>query len=119
MNWKLKHANFDEISGISTVTIQTELGEFTGKAVLHEEDRDLISNFIGCKYAELRAAAKYGKALIRIQKTKVNTLKNLINNLDLLKDYDVNTKEARFIRKTYYIELKKLNQWKKNLANLS
>ena len=106
--WTVKDANFDENTGISTVTITTFLGDFLGKSKLHEEDRDLISNYVGCQYAEWRAAIKFFKAIIKHQETKVETLKNLINNLRQLKGYNENAKEMRYIRKQYYLTVQRL-----------
>lgn len=118
MNWKLYDANFDEETGISTASIITDLGIFNGKSKLHEEDKDISSKFTGCKYAEMRAVIKYGKMIARIQKEKVNNLKLLINNLEKINNYNSKSAEARFIRKTYFMELEKLNKYNKNLKGL-
>lgn len=95
---------FDQESGISTVIIDTDLGVFTGKSTLHEEDRDIKSIFQGCKYAEMRAMIKYGKEKIKLLKIKVKTLEEIINGMEKLNDYDKNCHEARYLRKQYYIK---------------
>ena len=118
MKWKIKEASFNEDTGISYVEIETELGNFSGKSYLHEEDKDIASHFEGCRYAELRALIKYIKAHIRKQQIKVDTINNIINNMEQLKDYDPDNHEARFIRKQYYLELAKCNKLKEILSTI-
>lgn len=110
MKWKLKYSNFDEETGISKVIISTSLGDFEGQSYLHEEDRDIMSQFTGCRYAELRAVMKFARAKIRNQQIKVSTLKNLIENLEKINNYDKDAAAARFIRKTYFIEQERLDK---------
>ena len=38
---KIIYSNFDETTGISTVTILTKIGEFTGTSKLHDEDKKI------------------------------------------------------------------------------
>ena len=118
MKWKILNADFNKETGISKVNILTDLGNFEGKSKLHEEDKDIISNFEGCRYAELRAVVKYIKAKIKNQKIKVNTIKNLIINMEKLYNYAENTPEARFVRKQFYIEQKNLQDLKEILKRL-
>lgn len=118
MKWKIISADFNKDTGISYVKIDTDLGVFEGKSILHKEDEDIVSNFEGCRYAELRAVTKYIKAKIRNQKIKVETLNNLIINMEHLYNYAKNTPEARFTRKQYYLELKKLKDLKDILKRL-
>ena len=118
MKWKILNADFNRETGISKVNILTDLGNFEGKSKLHEEDKDIISNFEGCRYAELRAVVKYIKAKIKNQKIKVNTIKNLIINMEKLYNYAENTPEARFVRKQFYIEQKNLQDLKEILKRL-
>lgn len=64
--YDLIYDNYDKETGISTVIINTSLGEFDGYAFLHELDRDYGSRFVGCEYAELRAVNKFLKEENRI-----------------------------------------------------
>ncbi len=118
MKYKLYNADFNEETGISTATIITDLGLFSGQSKLHEEDKDICSKFSGCMFAEARAIIKYGKMIIKVQKEKVKNLKILIDNLENMNNYNKNSVEARFIRKNYFIELNKLNKYKSNLNGL-
>jgi len=118
MKWTLVSSNYDAETGISKVIINTELGTFEGTSKLHDEDKDIQSKYTGCRYAEMRAAAKYLKRKIKNQKIKVDTLKNLISNLERLADYDKDVLEARFVRKNYFLELSKYNAMKTMLVKL-
>ena len=57
---KLTEAHFDEESGISCVTLDTDLGKFYGYAFLNkEEDADIASAYFGCELAEMEATLQY------------------------------------------------------------
>jgi len=57
---KLTQADYDKESGISYVTIQTDLGNFYGYAFLNkEEDADIASAYFGCELAEMDATLQY------------------------------------------------------------
>ena len=116
--YKFLDATFDNVSGISTATIQTELGIFEGKAQLHDEDRDIVSAYEGCKYAEGRAIIKYHKAVLKQKKAIYNNLKNIIINLERMNGYNKDSKEARFIRKQFYMAQKDYNDYKENIAEI-
>ena len=75
----LIYSNYDENTGVSTVTIDTALGRFTGTSVLREEDKEIASNYCGCRYAELKAVRNYLKVLLRVAKAELKTLVNLYN----------------------------------------
>lgn len=115
---KLVYANCDFDTGESVAIIQTELGQFKGYAFLHEEDWDIRSQFSGCTYAQNRAVIAYFKEKIKIQKTKVKTLKDMITTLEQLIDYDKDCHEARMVRKQYYIEQNKLEKMQEDCKNL-
>ena len=66
MKIKIIDTSYDTETKISTVIINTDLGKFTGKARLHEEDIDIESSFAGYNYAEARAIIKYMKEKVKI-----------------------------------------------------
>lgn len=103
---KVLDANYNAETGISVVTIDTPYGKFFGKTKVHPEDEDIKSVFRGCRYAEMRAIAKYGKERSKKIKVELNALENLVKNMEKLKDYDKDSREARFVRKQYYIKRK-------------
>lgn len=57
---KLIESHFDEESGISCVTLDTDLGKFYGYAFLNkEEDAEIVSAYFGCELAEMEATLQY------------------------------------------------------------
>lgn len=59
MDYKIIKSDFNKDTGISIVKIRTNIGDFLGIAKLNFEDRDHMSNFIGCEIAEIRAQEQY------------------------------------------------------------
>ena len=116
---KMIEANYNAETGVSIVTIDTPYGKFFGKSILHPEDVDIKSNFQGCKYAEMRAIVKYGKERSKKIKNELHTLEVLVNNMEKLKDYNKDSREARFIRKQYYIKRKEYNDLMKDIDKLN
>ena len=56
---KLIEAHFDEESGTSYVTLNTDLGKFYGYAFLNKEDAEIASAYFGCELAEMEATLQY------------------------------------------------------------
>lgn len=65
MKTKILYSNYSTSTGVSTVTIQTKYGTFTGTAKIHPDDKDYSSSFFGCELAELRAGIKSLKAKLK------------------------------------------------------
>ena len=87
MNYKLLYSNYDVQSGESVVTIGTEIGQFTGKSRLMDEDLDHPSRFFGCEIAELKAAEKYYKAKARMARSKARTLTEFLRDMSQTRSY--------------------------------
>ena len=94
----LVYANFDKKTGISTVTINTPLGEFTGRSKMHLQDYQYPSSFAGCKYAEAKARIKYFKAKRRKIKTQLETMNQFYSTISQMKDFNPNDTNARKAR---------------------
>ena len=118
MKYKLIDSSFNEKKGASYVKIKTKLGIFEGIAKRHPKDMDIQSNFFGCKLAELRAIKKCFLKNKKEIKNKQLFLENLISNLQLLKNYNHNSVETRFIRKQYFILQKELQKIDKEILFL-
>jgi hypothetical protein len=71
---KMNNCTIDAKTGVSTVTIHNEYGEFTGTAKCSPEDD--FSRFQGCRLAELRARRKYAKRRLLIAKEKYKSVWN-------------------------------------------
>lgn len=72
------HADYDEHTGISTVTFHNKYGKFVGTARLNPEDEG--SGFKGCHIAESRANIQYYKTAIRYQKERIKMLNSVLKN---------------------------------------
>lgn len=81
MKIKMIYSDFNPNTGLSTVTIRTPHGDFTGYAKVHEDDIKYQSRFIGCQYAETRAYIKLLKHQRNECKIKLKTLMDLQMNL--------------------------------------
>lgn len=111
-------AEFDKETGISTVIIKTDLGIFEGNAYLHDEDKDIASDFEGCKYAEWRAVIKYLKVKLKVKKIVYKRLKTIMADLERMKDYNKDSRESRCFRKQFYIAQKEVKDLKEYIAQL-
>lgn len=116
---KLISAKFDEETGISTASINTDYGIFTGMSKLHEEDRRISSKFAGCQYAEMRAVIKYMKKRIEVVTNQINGLENYQKILKGKAAYDHNSMETRALRKHIYILKKEKADWQSRINSLS
>lgn len=96
-------SDYNEKTGLSIVTISTDLGMFTGTAKLHPEDAEIASHFAGCRYAEMRAGIKYMKAKSRTAKYALKPLKYIYNNLKQMKTYNNNNKGIKMLEKEIYL----------------
>lgn len=120
MKFQLKHSDFNQETGISKVTIATELGYFNGISKLHDEDQDIASNFAGCRYAEYKAIIKYIQTKKRYIKYQIKILQNIEKELINRKDYNKYSIENRKIRKNIYKlnnDIKLLDDKIKSLSN--
>lgn len=118
MKIKMIKSNFDEETGISEVTIATDIGEFTGISKLHDEDRNISSNFAGCQYAEMRAIIKYMKRKIRDLDMQIKGLTDFQSNLKCRNDYNHISVENSKARRRIYELNKQKEIWKKRINSL-
>ena len=82
MKDKIIHYNANSKTGVSTITIQNKYGHFTGEAFCCPEDLESFSQYAGFRYAENRAAAKFAKFRYKQEKIKLQTIQNLIKDLN-------------------------------------
>lgn len=117
MKFKLIRSIFDEQTGLSSVTIATDLGFFTGYAQLHEDDKAVASSFCGCRYAELRAIQKYVKKRVSLYAYKLQALNNYLSYIKSRSDF----KESECKKLYKYINhiKKERDTWKKKDKSLT
>lgn len=58
---KLKRSLFNEYTGVSQIVLENRGKTYTGKAILHPNDWEHMSKYVGCRLAEKRANIKYLK----------------------------------------------------------
>lgn len=118
MKIKMIKSNFDEITGISEVTIATDIGEFSGTSKLHDEDRNISSSFAGCQYAEMRAVIKYMKRKIHDLDMQIKGLTDFQSSLKCRKDYNHICVENSKARRRIYELNKQKEIWEKRMNSL-
>ena len=118
MKIKMIKSNFDEITGISEVTIATDIGEFSGTSKLHDEDRNISSSFAGCQYAEMRAVIKYIKRKMHDLDMQIKGLTDFQSSLKCRKDYNHICVENSKARRRIYELNKQKEIWKKRMNSL-
>ena len=118
MKIKMIKSNFDEITGISEVTIATDIGEFSGTSKLHDEDRNISSSFAGCQYAETRAIIKYMKRKMHDLDMQIKGLTDFQSSLKCRKDYNHISIENSKARRRIYELNKQKEIWKKRMNSL-
>ena len=118
MKIKMIKSNFDEITGISEVTIATDIGEFSGTSKLHDEDRNISSSFAGCQYAEMRAVIKYMKRKMHDLDMQIKGLTDFQSSLKCRKDYNHISIENSKARRRIYELNKQKEIWKKRINSL-
>lgn len=111
-------SDYNENTGLSSVTISTDLGEFTGYSKLHPEDVEIASKYAGCRYAEMRAGIKYMKAKARISKYTLDYLNKIYKNLKQMKSFDENYKGAKLLEKEIYLLEDEVETFKTNAKTL-
>ena len=112
-------SDYNKTTGISKVTVATDLGEITGYASLHPDDKDIASNFAGCRYAEMRAGIKYMKEKVKISKYQLEPLKRIYNDLSQKKYYNKNNNGAKMLEKEIYKLEDDIETYKTNIKTLT
>ena len=118
MKIKMIKSNFDKITGISEVTIATDIGEFSGTSKLHDEDRNISSSFAGCQYAEMRAVIKYMKRKMHDLDMQIKGLTDFQSSLKCRKDYNHICVENSKARRRIYELNKQKEIWEKRMNSL-
>lgn len=72
MKGTILYADYNEDTGISTVTKQTKYGIFTRSVRVHSQDKDIANQYDGCYFAELKCdiAAYKQRAIFMRERAK-------------------------------------------------
>lgn len=106
IRYNLISADFDAQTGVSIVTIGTDLGIFKGHARVHESDKEFTSEIRGCTIAELKACEKYANAKVNYYQTQLKALNRFFNVMKDTREYN---------EKAFYV--KQLNHIIKDLKD--
>ncbi len=103
--------------GFSNVTLNTDCGIFYGTALLHEEDKNIASSFLGCEIAEYRATILYFKEKIKRINIEILTLENL--RQDFIRKYRENYHECELLEKRLKEKKNLKEEYKNNIKSLN
>ena len=81
LSTKLFKYDFNPDTGISTVTLKSKRGLFTGTAKVHPEDKEVQSKFFGLNTAEKKALQKLYKEELKREKIILETIKRVQKDL--------------------------------------
>lgn len=108
---KLSNSTFDSETGISTVTVKTKRGTYTGVAKVHPEDKEIQSKYTGLRIAEMKAMCKAYKDELKRERIILHVLpsiqKDLIHTLDKYSAYQALASWAQvLINRRFYFMIK-------------
>ena len=108
LNTKLFKYDFNPDTGISTVTLKSKRGLFTGTAKVHPEDKEVQSKFFGLNTAEKKALQKLYKEELKREKIILETIKrvqkDLQENLHDTGSYDDYVILSTLRKRLYFME---------------
>ena len=89
---------WDETTGLATCTLTTDYGTFVGVARCHPDDKDMVSEKVGCEIAYSRAAVKsFTHERDYIIKPSLKALKQLYYSMKHSKKFNSKSYEAKMI----------------------
>lgn len=108
LSTKLFKYDFNPDTGISTVTLKSKRGLFTGTAKVHPEDKEVQSKFFGLHAAENKALRKLYKEELKREKIILETIKrvqkDLQENLHDTGSYDNYVILSTLRKRLYFME---------------
>ena len=113
-NYTLMNSNYDETTGVSTVTINTDVGVFTGTSKCHPDEK-YKSKFFGCQIAEGRALLAYQRELVKIGHAQLTALFNLNTTVCQMTDYQKDNMYTSKIRRAMYEKQAWIEERKKKI----
>ena len=119
VNIKLISSDYNEETGVSKVTIATDIGQFTDYAYLSAEDAEIASKFAGCRYAEMRASIQYMKQKARIAEYKLEELYKIYKDLTQRNNCNMNNIGIKLLEKEIYILEDEKQFFKTNVKTLT
>lgn len=115
---KFISGSYDYNTGISTVVIQHLGIKFTGRAYLHPDDKENVSSFAGCRYAETRAMIKALKYERMIAKNKADMAIDLLKSCQCYKNFNAEDATAKVLYRQINRRVKRVNELTDEINNL-
>lgn len=106
---KFINSIFDREKGTSEVTMEHMGQYFIGKARLHPDDKDKISEYAGCSYAEARATIAALKYERKMAKEKSENIRKFIKACECYKDWDPESPVAKVTYRQLNRYIQKVN----------
>lgn len=82
MRGKILDAFFEKDTGVSCVTKHTKYGTFTGESYCHPDDKDIMNEWDGCRFAEFKCDMQALHEKIKMMKQRLVGMDQLIDLLD-------------------------------------
>ena len=82
MRGKILESFYDAELGYSEVTKHTKYGTFTDVAYCHEDDKDIMNEWDGCRFAEFKCDMQALHEKIKMMKQRLVGMDQLIDLLD-------------------------------------
>ena len=112
-------SDYNTDTGLSSVTIVTDIGQITGYSKLNPEDAEIASTYAGCRYAEMRASIKYMKAKAKIAEYKLQPLLKIYNEIKGKISYDKNNYGVKCLEREIYLLEDEKQTFLNNVKSLS
>jgi hypothetical protein len=82
MRGKILDAFFEKDTGVSCVTKHTKYGTFTGESYCHPDNKDIMNEWDGCRFAEFKCDMQALHEKIKMMKQRLVGMDQLIDLLD-------------------------------------
>ncbi len=112
---KLSNSTFDPETGISTVTIKTKRGTYTGFAKVHPDDEEIQSKYTGLRIAEMKAVRKAYKDELKREKIILRTIERITK--DIIHNVHDNSYDEYLIMRVIRLRLHFMTEYHKKRIN--
>lgn len=121
-NYTIIKEEFDTLTGVTTVIINTSCGAFTGSVKIDDTDAQYPSIFHASELALSKALRKYAKQMVVITREKLKPLRSVLKQcawVDNNSDNIVWSQATFLIRKEIEKLEKEMDLWKKRVNAVS
>lgn len=97
MNEHIVKAEYDERTGVSTVTKQNRYGEFTAHVRISDDDKDIENRWDGLAFAEYKCDIKVAKEKVKRLNERVTAISAVLDVLEEPRNLDDDRNFARVL----------------------